>query len=113
MSKQKREAIGKCPCPVKGCELIIPVYRFGATSTDARFNRHAGRWYCVCPDDGTLGFAGAKRIQDHIADKGEIWGDKPAATDKAAAPQQPAQQAATVTPPQPPAAPAKKGFSLW
>lgn len=77
MTKAKATPIGEVECPVKGCELIIPVFKYAATSTDPRFQRNAGKWYCRCPEHGPLGFAGAKGIQDHIADKGKIWGDQP------------------------------------
>lgn len=85
MTKPKATPIGEAPCPVRGCALVIPVFKFRAKNADPKFQRFGGKWYCRCPEHGTFGFDGARGIQEHIASKGRIWGDQqpgaPAAAD--------------------------------
>ncbi len=80
MTKARAVPIGECPCPVEGCgEKQIPVFKFRPKNADPKFTRFGGKWYCRCPEHGTFGFDGAKGIQEHIANKGKIWGDQPGA----------------------------------
>jgi hypothetical protein len=125
MSKAKATPIGEVPCPLSGCALVIPVFKFRAKSEDARFQRFGGKWYCRCPDHGTFGFDGAKGIQDHIAEKGKIWGDQPpgaaAPADANSEPKKPAPQPSSRAPASAPtsrpaptaAAPQRKSLFGW
>ena len=49
----ERVKAGTAPCPMKGCELEIPVYTY-RSSGDAKRSRFAGRLYGICPTDGRV-----------------------------------------------------------
>jgi hypothetical protein len=104
MTKAKATAIGEVPCPVSECNLVIPVFKFRAKNADPKFTRFGGKWYCRCPEHGTFGFDGARGIQEHIANKGKIWGDQQPGAAAAADAQENGKAAAPVSSSKQPAA---------
>ena len=51
--KEAKKPIGRAPCPIKGCEETVPVFKYQGASDPAR-RRFAGRMYCSCPTHGRV-----------------------------------------------------------
>lgn len=80
--KQRNQSIGKCACPVKGCDQASPVFKFKARGTDDSQRRFAGLLYGQCPTHGRFGADGAAGIQEYIL-KEIVWPAKSPSTDAA------------------------------
>lgn len=52
MAKERNQPIGTCPCPVKGCDETVPVYRYRQRAELEGRRRHAGKLYVTCPTHG-------------------------------------------------------------
>lgn len=45
--------IGTCVCPFKGCDLVVPVFRYRAKNPERKgHHRYAGKLYLRCPTHG-------------------------------------------------------------
>jgi hypothetical protein len=60
--------IGRCPCPVKGCEKAMAVKRVQPRTDNPARARKSGLLYGDCPDHGRFGFDGAPAMQDYITE---------------------------------------------
>lgn len=52
--KPKKEPVGTCECPLKGCEETAQVFKYQAASEDPNRRRHANKLYCICPKHGRI-----------------------------------------------------------
>lgn len=68
---KRNEPIGTCECPVKGCDKIVPVYRYRSRTENVARQRHAGRLYLTCPDHGK------SEAQEWILEHADITGEAP------------------------------------
>lgn len=51
----RTDAVGKSECPIKGCKLSVPVFKYRErTPGDSTKRRFAGRLYCHCPTHGRV-----------------------------------------------------------
>jgi len=58
MARKKNQSIGTCPCPVRDCARVVPVYRYrerGESPVSVANRRFAGKLYLTCPDHGRMG----------------------------------------------------------
>lgn len=76
----KNTPIGTCECPVKGCDVIAPVFKFRSRSDNPARQRHAGRLYLVCPDHGR------SEAQEWILAHATIDGEPPSQPEEAPMP---------------------------
>lgn len=90
--------IGRCPCPVKGCELDMAVKRIQPRTDQPGRQRKAGLLYGDCPVHGRFGFDGAPAMQTYIEDHSKKCDE----SDNGSAP---AAQAERSTPPERPSEP--------
>lgn len=66
MAATKNEPIGEIVCPAKGCERMVPVYRFKGRPNE-RMQRFANKLYCRCPRHGQFGGSvGDDEMQEYI-----------------------------------------------
>jgi len=82
MARPKNKQIGTCPCPVRDCARVVPVYRYrerGESPVSVANRRFAGKLYVACQDHGRMGDGAA--LQEFILDNSIIEGagaDRPA-----------------------------------
>ena len=124
--QEPAQPIGEAPCPIEGCGQVVKVYRYRERS--GRGSMFKGKFYASCPTHGRVIEAARAATQEHVLEKGTIWGPKattaPAAAEPAAVAAEPAK-AVTVAPQKAVAAPAREptaptraqrflqGWNLW
>ncbi len=96
MPKPKNDPIGECPCPVKGCELSMQVFRFRGRENELQ-RRLAGKLYGACDEHGRFGADGKPAAQNYLLEHAELWDEK----DKAARAAKPKPKSDELTPPRP------------
>lgn len=101
--------IGRCPCPVEGCDLLMDVKRIQARTDAPKRQRKAGLLYGDCPEHGRFGFDGAPAMQTYIednstkCDESDKAGSAPAAPSERPKPAPPALEPKAPAPtPEPP-----------
>jgi len=97
MPKKLNAPIGECPCPTRGCDRVISLFRFEGTDDPTR-RRFAGKLYGKCEDCGKVGADGAAKIQDYFLEHGTIWDDRKKAEKNAPPPAPPPVPAPEKTP---------------
>jgi hypothetical protein len=123
--KPTSEPIGECPCTVDQCAEKLKVFRYAERST--RPSMFKGKFYAKCPTHGRVIDASNASSQEHVLEKGTIWGatipkaepapapavpqTAPVLTAKPARPTPPARES-TPEPESRPLAPLR-GWNLW
>ena len=105
-AKEKPPVIGTCPCPEAGCAEVLEVRKYQERS--GRGSMFKGKFYASCPAHGRVIDAARPASQEHVLERGTIWGATALAPETAREPltceqtrQEPAQPARAEPPPQP------------
>lgn len=70
--KEKSQAIGTCPCPEAGCTEVLEVRKYQERS--GRGSMFKGKFYASCPEHGRVIDAARPASQEHVLERGTIWG---------------------------------------
>jgi pyruvate/2-oxoglutarate dehydrogenase complex dihydrolipoamide acyltransferase (E2) component len=101
MSKrEKTPAVGTCPCPETGCSEVIEVRKYRERS--GRGSMFKGKFYGNCPAHGRVIDASRPASQEHVLERGEIWG-----ANRSQQSAQPREEPAAQPSPQPSAQPSE------
>lgn len=72
--KEKPKPIGTCPCPESECAEVIEVRKYQERS--GRGSMFKGKFYGNCPAHGRVIDANRPASQEHVLERGYIWGAK-------------------------------------
>jgi hypothetical protein len=71
-TKDKPQPVGTCPCPHQGCTEVLQVFKYRERS--GRGSMFKGKFYGRCPNHGRVIDASIPASQEHVLERGEIWG---------------------------------------